>query len=832
MYVCVFLVKMPKVKEGLPYKRKYKEDDLQNALDAIEQGMALREAAKTFEIPRATLQFRKSGKFNKTALGPNPVLTSEEESVLVTWIVDNHRKGFPRRKLDVQHSVKEFLEKSPRENPFTNNLPGDGWYRAFLNRHPELTTRTSEAVTSASSQVSEKDVKKWFGDIHFYLTSKGLQDILNDPSRILNGDETNFNLCPKNSKVLAPKGARNVYEIENAPSKSNITVMFTFTASGHVTPPMIIFPYKRLPVNILNSVTSVSTEWGIGLSESGWMRSEIFYEYISKVLHPSLKKLNTQFPVILFIDGHSTHLTYKLSELCTKLEIILICLYPNTTRILQPADVACFKPLKNGWKKAVLDWRRTNPIKTLSKEHFAPILKNVIDDFDTKTENIRNGFRACGLYPWDPDAIDFSKCLGKQSTKVKENEITGNSKELLLTLTTFKNIVGENKLKEFEKIESINDEVHSEDFALLYNVYTAFEASGINKEQNVKKSPTIIEDTVSQLDDTEQTFEKDDAIVETLPDSLILPNTLENDETATLLVSATNNDLENLDIQNLPIVFSENWITSVEEESVIQDITIIENEDILINNCTEMNNDVLNIPHYSRENSLDNSSLGNTSIESILQWPITPKRKGIKQTERLPFVLTSTQWKKMHNEKEELKRKKELEKEDRKRKRLEKAEIKKNADMGKKKKIRKTITSPVIKIPQQKAVNSPVRNNFIRETYKSPGTVISRRTVASPVTKILRRGSVTKNLFREESPKKEDNCYKLQNDIGLDSKKNFAHLKGLCYSCGNNLTNHNFGIKCHSCIRIFHINCIIKFKLHKSNSDLFECITCLKKNNL
>ena len=143
--------------------------------------------------------------------------------------------------------------------------------------------------------------------------------------------------------------------------------MFTFSAAGQVTNPMIIYPYKRLSATIINSVPSA---WGIGHSENGWMKVELFYEYIGNVLYPYLKEIATTFPIILFVDGHSTHQTLKLSQLCTELGIILIALYPNATRIIQPADVSVFEPLKTGWKKAVLEFRRKNPHKTLTKEPF------------------------------------------------------------------------------------------------------------------------------------------------------------------------------------------------------------------------------------------------------------------------------------------------------------------------------------------------------------------------------------------------------------------------------------------------------------------------------
>lgn len=96
-----------------------------------------------------------------------------------------------------------------------------------------------------------------------------------------------------------------MYEIEHNP-KINLTDMFTFSASGETTAPMIIYPYKRLPSDVLKSVPD---GWGIGCSDSGWMRSELFFEYIGNVFYKYLVSKKTTFPIILFVDGHKTHLT-------------------------------------------------------------------------------------------------------------------------------------------------------------------------------------------------------------------------------------------------------------------------------------------------------------------------------------------------------------------------------------------------------------------------------------------------------------------------------------------------------------------------------------------
>lgn len=218
--------------------------------------------------------------------------------------------------------MQEFLNKNGRQTPFKDNLPGKSWYKNFLSRHPMITVRKSESVTKASSCISEDNIRGWFKDIENYL-EEGLFDVLKDSNRVFNGDETNFVLCPKTHKVLAVNGIKNVYEIDQGKAKESVSCMFTFSAGGETVPPMIIYPYVRVPAEV---VQSVPASYGVGRSESGWIKSEVFYEYVANILNPFLVAKNVPKPVLLFVDGHKSHLSYCLSKLCNELGIVLIAL--------------------------------------------------------------------------------------------------------------------------------------------------------------------------------------------------------------------------------------------------------------------------------------------------------------------------------------------------------------------------------------------------------------------------------------------------------------------------------------------------------------------------
>jgi hypothetical protein len=79
--------------------------------------------------------------------------------------------------------------------------------------------RTSEVVTAASSVVSEENIRKWFDEVQEYIRENNLEEDMDDPSRIFNGDETGFQICPSTGSILAQKGAKNVYSIDAGSSK-------------------------------------------------------------------------------------------------------------------------------------------------------------------------------------------------------------------------------------------------------------------------------------------------------------------------------------------------------------------------------------------------------------------------------------------------------------------------------------------------------------------------------------------------------------------------------------------------------------------------------------
>lgn len=249
----------------------------------------------------------------------------------------------------------------------------------------------------------------WFRELEEYLDSIHQKDILNDPKRILKGDESGFALCPKTGKVLGPRGFKNLYQIKPRNEKENLTVLLKFNANGDMCPPCVVFPYIRPPKAVVNSMPQ---ERCLGRSETGGMRGEVFFEYVTNEFHNWVVEKNIIKPILLLVDGHKSHMSLMLSTLCEEMQIILYALPPNTTHILQPADVSVFAPVKTYWKSTVRAFlsKPENLNSAVTKTNFCTLLNEALQH-PNMADNIKNGFKRCGLYPWDANSPDYTKCV-------------------------------------------------------------------------------------------------------------------------------------------------------------------------------------------------------------------------------------------------------------------------------------------------------------------------------------------------------------------------------------------------------------------------------------
>ena len=380
----------------------YSPQNLQNAIKVLDTGISLRKAAKAFGVPVATLaRKKKNPELVKTKTGPANVLAEAEEQEIVNWILHKAERGYPVSKTELLNSVQMYIESLNKKTPFTDNRPGRHWYEGFRKRHPNLPIRTVQHSTRAA--VTRKNLREWFNEQYSYLNNKNLLDT--SPDTIFNYNETNILLCPDSEKVLTETGCR---------SQESLTVLFMYSAAGTRAPPLLMFAYTEgVPKKMIQNTPK---GWGIGISESGGMTAEAFYEYLTNVFYPWLLRENIQYPIIIYLDNHS-HITIPLVSYCRNKQIEIIPIYPKSTHTMQPLDITFVPLFKETWEKTVAKWKIKKNAMQLKKEDFPTVLNMTLNNIKEEKDVIRSGFKASGLVPFNPNAVIYDVLLKKEKSE-------------------------------------------------------------------------------------------------------------------------------------------------------------------------------------------------------------------------------------------------------------------------------------------------------------------------------------------------------------------------------------------------------------------------------
>ena len=80
-----------------------------------------------------------------------------------------------------------------------------------------------------------------------------------------------------------------------------------------------------------------------GLSDKGWMDIELFELWF---IHHFLVYAPPARPLLLLLDGHSSHYSPFIIDKATEEGIVMFCLPPHSSHLTQPLDRCCFAALK------------------------------------------------------------------------------------------------------------------------------------------------------------------------------------------------------------------------------------------------------------------------------------------------------------------------------------------------------------------------------------------------------------------------------------------------------------------------------------------------------
>ena len=156
---------------------------------------------------------------------------------------------------------------------------------------------------------------------------------------------------------------------------------------------------------------------GSRFAVSDWIDHELFFHFIKDhfLVHAVPHR-----PLLLILDGHSTHFDLISLHFAKDNGIIIFCLPPHTTHECQPLDCSLFKPLKDKWREECHKFYAKNPGMVINKFNFCRIFRGAWLSAVTP-ENTISGFRKGGIYPYNSNAI---LCVGSTTQQSKENPQT------------------------------------------------------------------------------------------------------------------------------------------------------------------------------------------------------------------------------------------------------------------------------------------------------------------------------------------------------------------------------------------------------------------------
>ena len=137
---------------------------------------------------------------------------------------------------------------------------------------------------------------------------------------------------------LAESLQRDTLDIAGGSGRGYTTVHGYGSAAGVHLPPFIVYKGKHL----YTMWTKSGADKGrYAVSESGWMEKANYESWFITMFLPAVKHLTESGPVVLFFDGHHSHISVNLIEMSQARNVHLMLLPANT---LQPLDVGVYGP--------------------------------------------------------------------------------------------------------------------------------------------------------------------------------------------------------------------------------------------------------------------------------------------------------------------------------------------------------------------------------------------------------------------------------------------------------------------------------------------------------
>ncbi|XP_045453927.1 MFS-type transporter clz9-like [Melitaea cinxia] len=330
--------------------------------------------------------------------GRKAIFSQEQEVELVDHILKCSKQFYGLTIEMVRKIAFKFAEVNNLKHNFDKKtqMAGKDWFYAFKKRNPNISLRRPESTSiNRITAFNETEVKMFFNNLESLQTKYQF-----DANRIYNVDETGISNVQRNSRILAPKGQKQVGMISSGEKGTTITVVCAFSASGNYIPPFFIFKRKRMNAQLLRGGNS---DMIAAVSDSGWINENLFVDWLHHFI--SNAKPSVEKPILLVLDNHESHVSLACYLLCRKNGIILLSLPPHTSHRMQPLDLTYFGPLKTAYNRECDLYMASNVGQRITQYEVVELFTKAFNRI-SNIEKAASGFRAAGIWPLDTTKFD------------------------------------------------------------------------------------------------------------------------------------------------------------------------------------------------------------------------------------------------------------------------------------------------------------------------------------------------------------------------------------------------------------------------------------------
>ena len=459
------------------YYKEWSHDTMSKAIDAVTtKGFTVRRAALEFNVPRSTLNDRITGRVpHGKKSGKSKHLSDEEEEELVQFLLRCATIGYPRTRQEVIAVVSKACRLRGKDINVTH-----GWWESFCKRHNSISLRSLSHLSLSRARASNNQVLESYFDALEETFAK--YNFTSKPSQIFNVDESGMPLNPPKPKGVCKRGEKNPISI-SSDRKNQVTVVGCVNAAGYCIPPMVIWNRKTLHPDM--TVDELPGTF-YGLSPKGWIDQELFHLWFQRHF---LRYAPPVRPLLLLMDGHSSHYCPDTINLASESGVILFTLPPNTTHITQPLDKGCFGPLKSEWKKVCHEYMASNVGKVVTQYSFSPLLSRAWMKSMTM-RNICSGFRVTGIYP-----LDRTKLLKPEDSSAKKL----SSSEVITFHPMLHTPINPPTKMSCSPSCSENDDTASTDCKEWKEMYSSYERLSLSGQERKQVSDSSETDSVKMI---------------------------------------------------------------------------------------------------------------------------------------------------------------------------------------------------------------------------------------------------------------------------------------------------------------------------------------------